>query len=49
MTFRPENKTAIIIFTNAYDSTQFLGPIASVAFKMITKALFRMAERLANN
>lgn len=49
MTFRPEDKTAIIIFTNAYDSTQFLGPIASISFKMITNALFRMAERLANN
>jgi len=47
MTFRPEDKTAIIIFTNAYDSTQYLGPIASLAFKLITNALFRMANRLA--
>ncbi len=49
MTFRPEENTAIILFTNAYDSTQYLGPIASFAFKLIINALFRLADRMINN
>jgi CubicO group peptidase (beta-lactamase class C family) len=49
MNFRPEDKTGIIIFTNSYDSTQYLGPIEGFAFKLIKKALFRMADILANN
>ncbi len=48
MTFRPEDNTGIIIFTNAYDSTQYLGPIASFAFKLIINALFRMADIMIN-
>jgi len=49
MTFFPEDKTAIIIFTNAFDSTQYLGPVASFSFKFIINALFRMTDRMINN
>ena len=49
MTFFPEDKTAIIIFTNAFDSTHYLGPIANFAYKLIKNALFRMADRMVNN
>jgi CubicO group peptidase (beta-lactamase class C family) len=47
MIYRPEDKTAIIIFTNAYDSSQFSGPVANLAFILITRALFMIANRLA--
>jgi len=49
MTFLPKDKTAIIIFTNAFDSTQYLGPVASYSFKLIINALFRIANRMTNN
>jgi len=48
MTVRSDDNTAIIIFTNCYDSTQFSGPIVGLAFSLITNALFRRANRLAS-
>ncbi|UCD14666.1 MAG: beta-lactamase family protein [Thermoplasmatales archaeon] len=45
---RPDDNTAIIIFTNCYDSTQFSGPIVRLGFSLITNALFRRANRLAS-
>ena len=48
MTFRPEDKTAIIIFTNSYDSTQFSGPLEGLAFLLIRYELFRKANRIVS-
>ncbi len=48
MTYRPDDKTAILIFTNSYDSSQFSGPVVGLAFNLITKALFKKANRLAS-
>jgi CubicO group peptidase (beta-lactamase class C family) len=48
MTYRPDDKTAIIIFTNSYDSSQNSGPAVGLAFKLIKNALFKKANRLAS-
>ena len=48
MTIRPDDDTAIIIFTNCYDSTQSSGPLVGLAFWLITISLFRRANRLAS-
>jgi CubicO group peptidase (beta-lactamase class C family) len=46
MIYRPHDKTAIIIFTNSYDSTQFSGPVVDLSFYLLINALFRMARRI---
>ncbi len=48
MTYRPDDKTAILIFTNSYDSSQFSGPVVGLAFKLIINALFMNANRLTS-
>jgi len=48
MTYRPDDKTAILIFTNSYDSSQFSGPVVGLAFKLIINALFMKANRLTS-
>ena len=48
MTFRPDDDTAIIIFTNSLDSTQFSRPVTSLAFLLIKNTLFRKANRLTS-
>jgi len=48
MTYRPVDNTAIIIFTNCYDSTQGYRPIEGLAFSLITNVLFRRANRFAS-
>lgn len=46
MTVRSDDNTAIIIFTNCYDSTQGYRPMEGLIFWLITNALFMRANRL---
>ena len=48
MSARPDDKTAIIIFTNCYDSTQGYKPIEGLAFSLITNVLFQRANIFAS-
>jgi len=48
MLFRPDDKTAIIIFTNSHDSTQPVRPLERIAFLLIRNELFRKANRIAS-
>ena len=48
MTFRPDDKTGILIFTNSYDSSQYSGPVAGLAFNLVINALFNKANILAS-
>ena len=48
MTYRPDDKTAILIFTNSYDSSQFSRPVVRLAFSLIINALFMKANRLTS-
>jgi len=48
MIYRPDDKTAILIFTNSYDSSQFSGPVVGFAFSLIINVLFMKANRLTS-
>ena len=48
MTFRPDDKTGILIFTNSYDSSQYSGPVVGLAFSLVINALFNKANRLTS-
>jgi CubicO group peptidase (beta-lactamase class C family) len=48
MTYRPFDNTAIVIFTNCYDSTQGYRPLEGLAFLLITNLLFWRAIRFAS-
>jgi CubicO group peptidase (beta-lactamase class C family) len=47
-TYRPDDNTAIIIFTNCYDSTQGYRPIEGLAFSLIINMLFQRANRFTS-
>ncbi|UCF12684.1 MAG: serine hydrolase [Thermoplasmatales archaeon] len=48
MTYRPVDDTAIIIFSNCYDSTQRYRPLEGLAFLLIPNLLFLRANRYAS-